>query len=84
MKNQPMRTRIVFRDEETLYVLYYQGKQIYTEKEKLADADRRKIGFERNKSVYFTIKSAEEGIINFVKTYSLNKEDFVIKVFGVK
>ena len=81
MKNQPMRTRLVYRNEEELYVLYYLGKQIFTEKEKLADHDRHKIGFEKNKCIYFNRKSAEEGIINLIDTYGLKKEEFKIEVF---
>lgn len=73
------RKEIEFRDEEELYVLYYQNKQFYTSKVKLSDKER--IGSATKKPIYYCKKSAEEAITNFCKDYNLKKEEFKIIKF---
>jgi len=81
MQNKPMRTIVIFREQEELYVLYYKGKQFYTQKEKIVDDNRNSRGYTINKTIYFSEIKAMEAIINFNKVYGLTKENFEIIKF---
>lgn len=81
MKNRPRRTEIITRDEKKLYVVYYKDQQFYTSKPKLSDHQRLALGYALRKPIYYSIKQAQEAIINFITDYSLDKKDFSIVEF---